>query len=1294
MIGRRTLVPWLTPAKDTSRQLPPSQPPIKPSAAQPLKIQPEPKKVQQPTFQPLRCHLCGSSSPAVRCEQCSNLIFCLSCDDMYHRHPKRRDHVRKLAQRPITTSPPPRPPPKSINLNSPPVPPPRRKKSQASAPSSPEIQRKNDQKIPELPKKQFPLKFGSLKKLLPSMHGRSPAVSTSPSPQTPSQQQQKTEPFQLCHINTIDRRGSQRLQSPIRQNYQYNDWTSPAQPLDQSSSDFDDDDDRRSTGTGTSSGGIERRSYPMNDQWQNQPRMSATLDRRLHQTSTLLRHNNSFAAPGSSGPFIKRETPFYLHPPQPAPAHMNHSASVMDLSYQQSIGYPIPQVQSMGEGLDFAGTMAPCGCRPNWIGPDQFGAWLPPVRCPMHNSTAALYPQPQMVPPPPWGYHPYMTSASPPPPTPQPLQPRAQPQMQQQPRLLTQSQLSPPINKNRNSGIISPVPTKLDVVDSRHNRKQMLSSSSEDEDAKRGEYYSESDDDDEEDERKWQEELTKLKESNTATLKQNKSKPIERVDDKNSQWECEHCTFVNEPSNKICAVCCKTKGIRSISPTIEMEKLSLATPIKEAGSPINPKINEVKNDTKQTKLEIDVKPEEFRSPKIQSVSTSDNVKLQKAEVSAADAAVNVNLADTKATKSNDENNGSQSATRAPIASEEVYEEVLNAKVTMVSNAGTQYFEDDLPEAKLQQKPSQKEMDKVVLKDSHPAPLTKRVASTGTSPPPQTISTQTPIDMWPDSYSDEEEIPISPSPPPPLPPQSQPSSFLRKRIKGRKDASHLRRAASLQMMNRDRRFSGGFNDREEQEGDGYGYNSGSGWQQGNFRRTASRASLRDTSPSPPPPSTTGRNKRTPSYGRRRSSAYDPKAGYSSREEERGDDEYEMDDDDSNWSAGKSKKDYYLSMDNISNRRRSKTLKSEGNEILQLVKEADKASFTADDLQVAIYQCGNTNPVQWLKDNWKTMIDTVVTLASRKDNAIGVVSMLEAKMALHSHKGNIWAAVTECVESRHRKIKELQRRSGMLSKDEVTAALTASAGDVEEALLQINKTSLKPFLMKIYGPPNGIENEAGAIRQYHTSGNLSMLKNFEKAYKSQVTSSSCESPEDSYGEEFYVVNDGGNLSTFSYEQIAGSNAYATIDVKSGRIQTDNTKISNKTDINVDNKLKQSTIVSNKHRPEHNFENVEIDGQESSTAVINSLLNTSSSTNSNKLIETMPLKQESEDVLVDNNYTVPHQQKPLPTSILQHQDTSNSNKNEVNIMADKYDELIKEQVQLAADKSIMKCLMYRKY
>lgn len=55
----------------------------------------------------------------------------------------------------------------------------------------------------------------------------------------------------------------------------------------------------------------------------------------------------------------------------------------------------------------------------------------------------------------------------------------------------------------------------------------------------------------------------------------------------------------------------------------------------------------------------------------------------------------------------------------------------------------------------------------------------------------------------------------------------------------------------------------------------------------------------------------------------------------------------------------------------------------------------------------------------------MTETVVTLATnyghdRRDNTIGIVSVSEAQNALRRQKGNIWAAVTECVENRQRMV----------------------------------------------------------------------------------------------------------------------------------------------------------------------------------------------------------------------------------------------------------------------------------
>lgn len=55
----------------------------------------------------------------------------------------------------------------------------------------------------------------------------------------------------------------------------------------------------------------------------------------------------------------------------------------------------------------------------------------------------------------------------------------------------------------------------------------------------------------------------------------------------------------------------------------------------------------------------------------------------------------------------------------------------------------------------------------------------------------------------------------------------------------------------------------------------------------------------------------------------------------------------------------------------------------------------------------------------------MIDTVTTLATnygheKQENTVGTISAKEARDALRQHRGNVWSAVTECVEQRQKKV----------------------------------------------------------------------------------------------------------------------------------------------------------------------------------------------------------------------------------------------------------------------------------
>lgn len=84
------------------------------------------------------------------------------------------------------------------------------------------------------------------------------------------------------------------------------------------------------------------------------------------------------------------------------------------------------------------------------------------------------------------------------------------------------------------------------------------------------------------------------------------------------------------------------------------------------------------------------------------------------------------------------------------------------------------------------------------------------------------------------------------------------------------------------------------------------------------------------------------------------------------------------------------------------------------------------YQSEDVSIALTHCGDKNPLEWLKENWRHMVDTVATLATnygqeRQVNDIGFITATEAKTALRVHKGNIWAAVTECVEQRQKKVR---------------------------------------------------------------------------------------------------------------------------------------------------------------------------------------------------------------------------------------------------------------------------------
>lgn len=98
--------------------------------------------------------------------------------------------------------------------------------------------------------------------------------------------------------------------------------------------------------------------------------------------------------------------------------------------------------------------------------------------------------------------------------------------------------------------------------------------------------------------------------------------------------------------------------------------------------------------------------------------------------------------------------------------------------------------------------------------------------------------------------------------------------------------------------------------------------------------------------------------------------------------------------------------------------------------------------------------------------------------RVENTIGTISQVEARDALRLHTGNIWQAVSECIEQRQRKYRQIASK-GNFSREDIVTALTIHQGNEEIAIMDLSRTQLKPFLMRIWGSPSGVENESIAI-----------------------------------------------------------------------------------------------------------------------------------------------------------------------------------------------------------------------
>ncbi|CAH1139000.1 unnamed protein product [Phyllotreta striolata] len=927
------------------------------------------------------CQLCGSSMPNVRCEDCKQ-IFCLSCDDMYHRHPKRQTHIRRRLEQTIR---PPLPPKGESMLA--PVPPPRRHRRAGSVGPSPcpsPVPGRNAQvsRSSTLPRQDngFSLrhKLSNLKRGV---------LGNRPLPPTPnSMQSNVTSP-----TSSEPERGLVPSPSPsLQQRYRQHQLAMRGAPSN--ISDFD----QNSRDSGYPDWEIDR---------QNERARSGSISGASDMSRRLPRKMSNFSCPTSERLPSHSSSVFDLN--NPMMNHHNHhgfvpiqqAQSMANLNYPNPC-YPGPWMNQFSYDQQHHGSNLSLNVPPGYmVNPGWVGPWHGPPTTPMYP-----YPMPNVHPGIPCGH------SRPPSPT-QSIKSR-------------KSTLSRKSRKKYKE--IEDTDDEDDDLDERRSNFSYLDRN--ERKSSRGRYSKErpvrevnsmsrelprrSVDRRDSVPRSKQSVQTPSSESDDEDSLNSNHLKVDAVQEENGseydnvntevktsqeQWECEHCTFVNEAGTRVCQVCCKT-------PTTSARAV---------------KTNEIKQQKKKLDQMLNVSSDDFSKDLSETESVLNKLGKLKTQPDVKKGEEAELLSQPKT------NDGTQTVS--------VSSDTKCVGVTPLSDSSA------VQKTKVIQCPPQdNQRQKTVVS-----------TSTGTSPPPQNMSTQT-----------YEELPL----------EINNSKKHAGRLSSSARRQHLKRSQSLHSP-----ASQAYSD----------------WS--SVHRSSSRMSCTSDSqslpgsrePSPIPYDDDSSFDRYRYTNKQRPHHSDVRLSHSIVDLRRP----ELFRRPSQVELG------YYRMDDFSqshllppdrdlvrpNENGHDNFKASGMELVKLMREAEQFKYTADELQAALLHCKDKNPVQWLKEHWETTISSVQTLATQMGregpiNIVGTVSEIEAREALRKHKGNLWPAVEECVEQRQRKYADLASR-GDYNREDIVTALTANHGDLEAAYNELSKMQLKPFLMRIWGPPVGNENEAG-------------------------------------------------------------------------------------------------------------------------------------------------------------------------------------------------------------------------
>nr|NP_001260160.1 linear ubiquitin E3 ligase, isoform J [Drosophila melanogaster]AGB92696.1 linear ubiquitin E3 ligase, isoform J [Drosophila melanogaster] len=421
------------------------------------------------------------------------------------------------------------------------------------------------------------------------------------------------------------------------------------------------------------------------------------------------------------------------------------------------------------------------------------------------------------------------------------------------------------------------------------------------------------------------------------------------------EWECEFCTFVNEPNIKICSICCKTPS----KPPVQPNK---AKKVEEKPQPPAEKSNNIKASSKTETKPVQKPTTKSQQPSQKSVAAlSKTTHTNSTSSSKASPAVNskttssipIKTPSKSTLKTSSENESDNSLAKSLLHKESV-ENIWNTLDESIQAQAEQVL---------------KKAQKVSTACGGTPPREIAAVEMGTSPPPQSISTQT-YDALPFNTKQEEIIPVVPD------------RFTTPEPNKMERRPHYRSNSQLQQESERYRSA---NDLRYHDGFGLDpYSAGLVTKRPNFINELRMLQLQVSSPFDMPHET---------FGVKHEPARDPET-----------------------------------------------------EMHIILKELELYKFTVEELEAALKYCSpETHPIQWLRENWHKLVQTVQSLSTkygqeRGENTIGTVSQNEAREALRNSGGNVWQAVADCIQQRQQKYRKLAAKGNFL-RDDIVNALTA-------------------------------------------------------------------------------------------------------------------------------------------------------------------------------------------------------------------------------------------------------------